>query len=820
MALHQGGRLAEARQRYQAVLRIDRKNADAYQLLGVLEAQSGAHLRAAELIAKAISLNPGNAAYYYNHGAALQALGRFDEAVRAYDRALKLKPDATEAYNNRGNALQALNRYDEALASYDKALALQPRNAQAHNNRGNALQALERFQDAIECYDYALALRPDYAVALFSRGNALRALGRFDEAIESYSKTIASAPANVDAYNNRGLVRLTLGAAEASLVDFEAALVLAPDRAEVLHNRGNALHLLHRFEGAAESFRRALQIEPSSAETCINLGNALHALGRFDEAVACFDSAILQRPSRSDAHADRGLALQELKRFDEAIESYDRALALDAGNAEAWNNRGVALQALQRLEDALASYRQAFALKPDMDFLFGALLYTKMRLCDWSSFESDLATLQRGIESGRKITPPFAVLGALDDPGLQRRAAQIWLSAANLGATANTSWVREPHDKIRVGYYSADFEDHATMHLMAQLFEEHDRERFEFYGISFGANAEDGVRRRLMAAFHEFVDVRARNDREVAEMSRRLGIDIAVDLKGFTKDSRPGIFVERCAPIQVNYLGYPGTVGGDFLDYIIADRVLIPAESQQHFSEKVVYLPECYQPNDTTRRISDRAFSRTELGLPETGFVFCCFNNTFKILPETFDRWMRILQAVDGSVLWLLQDSPSVQANLAKEAAARGVDERRLVFAPRLPMDQHLARQRLADLFLDTLPCNAHTTASDALWVGLPVLTRIGHSFAGRVAASLLQAVGLPELVTSTPADYEATAVSLATNPEKIAALKRKLELNRASSSLFDARKTARGLEACYAVIHSRRLRGLAPESMEIEAQT
>jgi hypothetical protein len=370
--------------------------------------------------------------------------------------------------------------------------------------------------------------------------------------------------------------------------------------------------------------------------------------------------------------------------------------------------------------------------------------------------------------------------------------------------------------KIRVGYFSADFHNHATGYLMAELFELHDKSKFELIGFSFGPITTDEMRQRLEKSFDKFIEVGERSDIEITQLSRDLNIDIAVDLKGFTRDSRTGIFASRAAPIQVNYLGYPGTMGADYIDYIIADTTLIPLESQSCFSEKVVYLPNSYQPNDRKRLISDRQFTREELALPEDGFVFCCFNNNFKILPATFEGWMRILKAVEGSVLWLLQDNLSVVNNLKNEALRHGVQTSRLIFAERMLLSEHLARHRMADLFLDTLPCNAHTTTSDALWAGLPVLTLMGASFASRVAASLLNAIGMPELVTGNQEEYEALAIELALNPKKLTETKLKLANNCLTTSLFDTPLFAKNLETAYIKMYERYQAGLEPDQISI----
>jgi predicted O-linked N-acetylglucosamine transferase (SPINDLY family) len=414
------------------------------------------------------------------------------------------------------------------------------------------------------------------------------------------------------------------------------------------------------------------------------------------------------------------------------------------------------------------------------------------------------------------MTTPFPFLAMLDDPALHRMAARIYTEAKCPENSALGPLPKRRPGKIRIGYYSADFHNHATTHLMAQALEAHDRGRFEVYGFSFGPDESDAMRRRVFAACDKFLDVRNASDGEIAQLSRQLGIDIAVDLKGHTQNSRPGIFAGRAAPLQAQYIGYPGTMGAAYMDYVIADKIVIPPGAEADYDEKILRLPHSYQANDSTRKISSKTTTREDAGLPPSGFVFCSFNNNYKILPDTFASWMRILTAVDGSVLWLLEDNALAAANLRRHAADRGVDPARLVFAGRVPLEDHLARHRLADLFLDTWPYNAHTTASDALWTGLPVLTRMGKAFAGRVAASLLTALDLPELITASTEDYEKRAVELARNPEKHAALRAKLAANRTTMPLFDGKLIARHLEAGYEMIHARQQSGLPPDHIEV----
>ena len=607
------------------------------------------------------------------------------------------------------------------------------------------------------------------------------------------------------------------GLAQAKTI-YEQVLAKQPKHFDALHMLGVIAAQTNNHALAVELMGKAIEINPNSASAYSNRGLALQDLKRTDEALASYDKAIALKPDYAEAFNNRGIALQDLKRLDEALASYDKAVALKPDYADAFNNRGNALRGLRRLDEALASYDKAVALKPDYEFVFGMKLHTQMNLCDWSDLPGQLDRLESALSEDRKVTTPLPLLGLIDNPELQLLASKIYAEARYPASDVLGDFIkRAPDGKIRIGYYSADFHNHATSYLMAELLEAHDAQRFELYGFSFGPDNQDEMRKRISDGFDQFIDVTKESDHEVAKISRHLGVDIAVDLKGFTKDSRTGIFAGRCAPIQVNYLGYPGTIGATYMDYIVADKTLIPQESQEHFSEKIVYLPHSYQVNDSKRKISDKVFTRHELGLPDSSFVFCCFNNNYKILPATFDGWMRLLKSVKGSVLWLFEDNPTAGKNLRKEAEVRGVDPTRLVFAKRLKLDEHLARHRLADLFIDTFPCNAHTTTSDALWAGLPVLTLIGKSFAARVAASLLNAMDLPELITQTQQQYEARAIELANEPEKLAEIKTKLHSNLRTSPLFNGELFARHIEAAYVEMQRRHIFGETLDHIYVE---
>ncbi len=440
-----------------------------------------------------------------------------------------------------------------------------------------------------------------------------------------------------------------------------------------------------------------------------------------------------------------------------------------------------------------------------------------MYMCDWSDAEQEGSELEASVQRRERASTPLFLLSATDTPEAQRIAAKVWVTHnSQANPHLESIHTRSKKGKIRIAYYSADFREHPASFLAAELFKTHDREKFETFTFSFGPDSGDDMRLRVEAAFDKFVDVRSKSDLEIAMLSRSLEIDIAIDLAGFTQDSRAGIFAARAAPIQVSYLGYLGTMGADYIDYLFANNTIIPHESRGDYVEKIAYLPS-YQVNDSKRQIADRVFSRTELGLPDTGFVFCCFNNNFKILPATFAGWMRILKQVDGSVLFLYSESNLAAENLKEEAAKQGIHPDRIIFGNKIPRPEYLARYRAADLFLDTWPYNAGTTASDALWAGLPVLTLTGRSFASRVAASLLNAIHLPELITSTQGEYENLAVELATDPQHLADIKQTLENNRLSTPLFNTQLTTRSIEAAYEVMYEHYQYGLPPEHIATE---
>ncbi len=750
----------------------------------------------------------------------LNQRGELAEATATCREILEQQPDHFDALILWAETAARQEDPEQAIQLYTRAINLRPGQATAYYKRGNLLKDRNQLEAALASYDQALALDPDYANAFCNRGVVLGRLNRPDEALANYDQAIALNPGDALAYYNRGNLLKDRNQMEAALASYDQAVALDPGYANAFCNRGVVLGILHRPDEALASYDRAIALNPGSALAYYNRGDVLRELKRLNEALASYNEAIAVRSDYAEAYCNRGVLLLELKEWDAALLSFNRCIELDSGIFHAYHNRGHALINMKQHAAAIASYDRAFILDPDFRFLFGTCRHAKMHICDWGELESDVDRLTAGILADARVSPPFAILALLNSAELQHRAARIWVGSEHPAEHSLPPIPRHPtRDKIRLGYFSADFYDHPVAVLSAEFLETHDRSKYEVTAFSFGPDTQDNVRKRLELAFDRFIDVRGKSDQEIALLARSLSIDIAVDLGGHTGSSRTRIFALRAAPVQINYLGYPGTMGAEYMDYLIGDRTVVPDAHQQHYTEKIIYLPNSYLPHDSSRAIANTACTREDLGLPPAGFVFCCFNNNYKITPETFDSWMRILRRVENSVLWLSRNNPTAESNLRREALLRGVDAGRLIFADRMSsLPEHLARQRVADLFLDTRPYNAHATALDALWAGLPVLTCVGEGFASRVAASLLNAIELPELITATPTQYENLAVQLAASPELLAEIRQKLARKRLNTSLFDTRAFTKHLEAAYTKACERYQQNLPPEHIYVQS--
>jgi protein O-GlcNAc transferase len=786
IALWRRGYHNEAEQACTALLAVAADPAPVRALLAEIYSARGNFRAAGEQLQRVTDRHPTDTAAWRRLGDAQFAAGAYAEAADSFRHAIALEPTHPRAHHNLGRALARLVQADAAIESYRRAIEIDPHYAIAYNNLGMALAESERPAEALACYERAVALNPKLTEAIGNQGNALLRLGRADEALGCFERALAQRPADVTVLCNCGNALLQLHRVEPGLACFERALELIPDFPAAHLGIGNARRDSRQFGAALERYDRALGLQSDYLDALINKAGVLIDTEQFDAAVDC-----CSRLLRSRADYPQGLYLRALAR------NY-----LGGGH----------------YEQAVTDLARLWEVAPDLPFALGMLVHTSSMIFDWSHAARATDAI-RATRNGKPLITPLALLAISDDPELQAQCARDCVAATHPPA-AEQIWHGERwhNRKIRIAYISGDLRDHALSYLMVGVFEQHDREKFEILGVSLREPLNNAFGARLVSALDAFIDVKAQTDHQVARLLFDMKVDIAVDLMGITRGHRLNIFGHRAAPVQVNYLGYPGTSGAGYIDYILADPIVIPPETRRFYAESVVYLPDCFQANDDRRAIADICPSRSDVGLPPSAFVFCSFNSSYKITPRLFDVWCRLLQARSGSVLWMLAESNLAQSNLRREALARGIDPQRLVFAPRLPYEQHLARLGLADLFLDSFPFNAGATASDALWAGLPVLTCAGEAFAARMAASLLQAIGLPELITTDLQAYELLALQLSASPEPLRGLRARLAANRTTHSLFDTARFCRHLEVAYETMHQRQLRGQPPDQFSVAA--
>jgi protein O-GlcNAc transferase len=786
MNLLKAGRLNEAGVILEKVVETDPENWQSLHLLGLILYRQNQYARAVGLIRQCLAINPTLAEGYSDLGVVLKDLGELDDAQAACERAIVLKPGFHPAHNNLGNIYKALGRFDDAADCYIRAIELAPNFADAYANLGSVLLALRRPDDSLDVCKRAIELAPNNVPALVALGHALRGTGQPEEAIKVYRR----------------------------------AIELRPDYGPAHSDLGCALQEVGQIEEAMREHKRAIELQPESAEAHNNHGVTLKAQGRYAEALSALKTAIAIRPNYAEAHSNIGVVLGLTGEHREAVAAYRKAIEIDPKLLLAYVNLAGTLWEQNLLGEAIAIYGKALTIDPDQPAALLDHYHLRRHACDWDGIAAAEEKILSSTYRKGQAVAPFAILNVPCGPEDHLLSARQWSKRLLRVNKAPFTYapVRSASGgkRLRIGYLSADFYGHATASLIAELIERHDRQRFEIFGYCFSRDDDSAARHRLVAGFDNFVNIRGLSHAEAARRINADAVDILVDLKGYTDNARTEILACRPAPIQVNYLGYPGPMGADFIDYIIADDFILPMDQQPFYDERIVHLPGCYQPNDTQRPIAEEWPSRAECGLPETGIVFACFNNSYKITPDVFASWMRILHAVPGSVLWLLEANALVRENLQRKAMANGVDPARLVFAPRMKVPEHLARHRNADLFLDTAPVNAHTTASDALWAGLPVLTCAGESFVARVCGSLLRAVGLDELITYAPDQYERTAIALARSPETLAAIRQRLNNSKASAPLFDIMRYKDGLEAAFEHMAELRDNGHRPRSFAV----
>ena len=650
----------------------------------------------------------------------------------------------------------------------------------------------------------------DSVIALYSNGQYKEAI----EEIKALNKTYPNVPL---LFNLVGACYKALGELEGSAKMFKTAVKIKPDYAEAHKNLGITLRDLGQFDEAVLSLKKAISINPGYVDAHYNLAIMYKDIGQLDKAVQSYKKTIEINPDFAEAHNNLGNIYRVLGQSEDALKSYKKAIEINPDFAEAYRNLGNSFRRLKLREDALNCFENARRIKPEMDFIWGDVMISRMQLCIWDDLSELTNQLIQKINNNENVIAPFPLLPLIDDPKLSKKNAELFSKKIYPKSKLMSPIpLYRRHQKIRIGYFSGDFREHPLAYLTAGLYEAHDREHFEIHAFSLGPDTKDAMNLRIKAGVDHFHHVQSKSHKEIVELARSLEIDIAVDLAGLTAKSRTDVFAMSAAPIQLSYIGWLGTMGADYYDYLIADSVMIPEENQKYYTEKIVYLPS-FQVNDSKDLPPDIVLTRKDVGLPEEGFVFCCFNNTYKFTPTTFDSWARILGKVDKSVLIVYANNDLSKTNLTKEIVQRGVAADRLIFGDSLDRPKYLARYRVADLFLDTQPYNAGTTASDALKMGLPMLTLKGQSYQSRMGASILNAVNLPELIANTPEEYEATAIEIATNPDKLKAIKKKLARNLSEAPLYNTVLFTKNLETAYTEMYEKYHKGLEPDHIYVE---
>lgn len=814
---HQAGDFINAQTYYERVLKLNPYNYDAMHHLALVKHSNNELIEAEQLINSALAQSPHSPTIFFNAGIITASLNKNNEALEYFDKAIKLKSRYTEAYYNKAVILSNMNHHTEAIECLKRSLKISPNYTESSLLIIKCLINQHQYDEAEVFFNRALKFFKNKSFLFNYRGQLLFSLTEFNEALINFNQAIELNNTDPGIFNNLGLTLKQLYRYTEAIEYFNQALKLNPRFYQARTNLAATYDELSNFDLALEHFSLAIQHDPVSNIAYLGRSNLFIKIKKFDLALHDSEKILERNPKDIYALNNKGICLFQMNNLEQALIYFRKALDIDPKYIHALSNEGETLIFLNRLNEAEKSFYQLLLLCPTHIKALDGMAVAALRSCNWVNFDKIKELLIDQINQQTKSINPFTCLGYIDNPEIQYVCTQNYAKYLTEHKPKQLSRKSiQKNDKIRIGYVSSDFKEHATSHLIAELFEKHNRDIFKIYAFSFGIDDKSPLRNRVVNSFDVFFDIFDKSDFEIASLIHQNEIDILIDLKGYTGQSRARIFAYRPAPIQVNYLGYPGTMGVDFIDYIISDSIIIPTEMKRFYSEKIITLPNTYQINDRQRIISNKNYTRNEAGLPTNGFVYCSFNNNWKITPKVFDIWMRLLNESNESVLWLLNDNELAKYNLKIEATKRGISADRIIFADRVPPPEHLARHALADLFLDTLPCNAHTTASDALWAGLPVITCLGSSFASRVAGSLVSAAGIPELATNDLCEYELLAKELARNNSLLDSFKTRLASQRNYCALFDSTAQTRAIEKAYIAMYEKYTSLLPPEDIFI----
>jgi predicted O-linked N-acetylglucosamine transferase (SPINDLY family) len=760
--------------------------------------QSGQFVLAEKILTEVISSNPNSDEALHLQGLVLSQQNRLEESYDLISRAIAISPKNSLYYGNRGEIVRQMGKPKLAIEDLNLAISMDPKNPSLFLNRAVAYHHLKDYTIAIDNYQTAIGLGLKNDQIYFYLGNIYAELGDYSKAAEFYQASLKINPQNAMSWTNLGAMNDKRKKFEEAVECYLKSIALNPEDAVTYANLGKTYCELGQNSECIKVCTMAIELNPLLAAAYSNLADAWTNLKNYARAIPCYQRAVELDPGYYQAHFNCGGALLAAQDYDQAILALSTAIKINPLSADAFYNRSVAKLKNKDVRSSLEDSEVVLKLKPNMDFVIGALMGGYLSLCEWDKFEEFRKIIPAKIKNFERVAHPMQVMLVFDSLEYLKTSATLLIKQRYDIAKDIFKSDTMRHKKIRIGYFSEDFKQHPVGYLLAEVLELHDRGQFEIYAFSFSKEPPDALTKRISQGVDHFYDVGAKTSDEIVALARSLNLDIAIDLGIFTAEQFL-VFKHRVAPVQANYLGYAGTSGTQYIDYIIADDFTIPESAENYYTEKIVRLP-CFMPRDTKVKPAAKKFTRTECGLPEKGFIFCCTSGYGKILPETFAAWMKILKQVPGSCLWLGESKDSgVMDKVRSHAERLGVKAERLIFAKRLdsPAD-YLARLQLADLFLDTFPYGAHTLSNDALWAGVPVLTRAGETFASRVAGSFLTQLQLPELITTSMEDYETRAVNLGNHPDQAKQLKQKLMENSVKSQIFNSSYYARKLEESF----------------------